>query len=101
MAVKFFHVRIPRFVDLAFEFEAKRAGFDGLIIETKSGAQQFDDTIAQLRTYRAAGPQMAGGRYVIWGVVEKLTGECLLLSPVPRTTRCRADLRLQPKRLVM
>jgi hypothetical protein len=37
-AVKFFRVRTPQFVDLAFDFETTRAGFDGIIMEAKSGA---------------------------------------------------------------
>lgn len=60
----------PEFVDLAFDFETRRAGFDGIIVEAKSGDQRFKDTVAQLRTYRAARPRAPGGRYLIWGIVE-------------------------------
>ena len=69
-AVESFGVGIPRLVDLAFDFETKRAGFDGIIIEAKSGNQEYDKTVAQLRTYRAARPRGPCGRYLIWGVVE-------------------------------
>jgi hypothetical protein len=69
-AVEFFGVRIPKFIDLGFDFETTREGFNGLIIEAKSGSQQYDDTVAQLRTYRLARPRRAGGRYLIWGIVE-------------------------------
>jgi hypothetical protein len=36
-AVDAFDVGIPKFVDLAFEFDEPRAGFVGLIVEAKSG----------------------------------------------------------------
>ena len=70
-AVDMFAVRVPRYVDLAFDFEAPRAGFDGLIVEAKSGAQQYDAAVAQLRTYANARPRRSGSRYVIWGIVER------------------------------
>jgi hypothetical protein len=70
-AVEFFGVGIPRFIDLAFDFETSRANFDGLIIEAKSGAQQYEHTVAQLRTYRLARFRRLGSRYLIWGIVEK------------------------------
>jgi hypothetical protein len=66
-AVETFDVGIPQFVDLAFDFETSRAGFDGIIIEAKSRNPQYEKPVAQLRTYRAARP---GGRYIIWGIVE-------------------------------
>jgi hypothetical protein len=69
-AVDLFHLRVPRFVDLAFEFETNRAGFDGIIIEAKSGSQQYENTLPQLRTYRAARTRAPGHRYLIWGIVE-------------------------------
>lgn len=69
-AVTFFHVRTPKFVDLAFDFETRRAGFDGIIIEAKSGTQQYEQTVAQLRTYRLARPRRQGCRYLVWGIVE-------------------------------
>jgi len=42
---------IPQFVDLAFDFDEPRAGFDGLIVEAKSGVQPYRHAVAQLRTY--------------------------------------------------
>jgi hypothetical protein len=69
-AVESFRVRIPKFVDLAVDFETRRAGFDGILIEAKSGNQQYGETVAQLRTYRAARQRRPCGRYLIWGVVE-------------------------------
>jgi hypothetical protein len=70
-AVDAFGLRIPEYVDLAFDFDASRFGFDGLIVEVKSGSQQYDATVAQLRTYRAARPRRSGSRYLIWGIVER------------------------------
>jgi hypothetical protein len=77
-ALKFFEVSTPKRVDLRFEFEATRAGFDGIIIEAKSGIQRYDDTVAQLRAYRAA--RRPGGRYLIWGVVENPVGSSKTLE---------------------
>jgi hypothetical protein len=70
VAVNAFGVRVPRYVDVAFDFDSPRAGFDGLIVEVKSGKQKYGDTVAQLRTYRAARPRKPGSRYVVWGIVE-------------------------------
>ncbi len=69
-AVNIFGVRIPEFIDLAFDFDKPRAGFDGLIVEVKSGSQQYDLTIPQLRTYRAARPRRPGSRFIVWGIVK-------------------------------
>jgi hypothetical protein len=69
-AVDAFDVGIPKFVDLAFDFDEPRAGFDGIIVEAKSGSQVYRDTVAQLRTYRAARPRRPGSRYLVWGVIE-------------------------------
>ena len=70
-AVDAFGLRIPEYVDLAFDFDGPRFGFDGLIVEAKSGSQQYDATVAQLRTYRDARSRRSGSRYVIWGIVER------------------------------
>jgi len=50
-AVDVFGGGIPQFVDLAFDFDEPRAGFDGLIVEAKSGVQPYRHAVAQLRTY--------------------------------------------------
>jgi hypothetical protein len=63
-----FNVDIHERFDLLFEFEEPLRGFDGIIVEAKSGNQRFDAAVSQLRTYRAALP--ASRRYVVWGVVE-------------------------------
>jgi hypothetical protein len=68
--VERFQLHLPRRVDLAFDFEPPRSGFDGLIIEAKSGSQQFEHTLAQLLAYRAARPRRIGSRYLIWGIVD-------------------------------
>jgi hypothetical protein len=70
-ALKLFRVRVPRFIDLSFDFVSRRAGFDGIIVEVKSGSQQYEHTVAQLRTYRAARPRRRGARFLIWGIVEQ------------------------------
>jgi hypothetical protein len=68
--VERFQLHLPSRVDLAFDFEPPRSGFDGLIIEAKSGSQQFEHTLAQLLAYRAARPRRIGSSYLIWGIVE-------------------------------
>jgi hypothetical protein len=67
-------VGVPGFVDVAFDFDRRMGGFDGIIVEAKSGSQQYRDTVAQLRTYRGARPRRTGGRYLVWGVVQSPTG---------------------------
>ena len=47
-----------------------RAGFDGILIEAKSGSQMPDAAIAQLRAYRAALRAQGLGRLRVWGIVE-------------------------------
>jgi hypothetical protein len=69
-AVQTFDVSIPKRVDLAFDFDTTRCGFDGVIVEAKSGTQGYDKTIPQLRTYRAARSRRDGSRYIVWGIVE-------------------------------
>jgi hypothetical protein len=69
-AVEAFGVSIPKYIDLAFDFRVPRAGFDGLIVEAKSGSQQYGQAVAQLRTYRSARQRRPGTRYLIMGIVE-------------------------------
>ncbi len=83
-AVDVFNLRIPRRIDLAVDFERTRAGFDGIIIEVKSGGQQFDSTVAQLRTYRAARERVPDSRYIIWGIVEQPDEPDLPLAELQR-----------------
>lgn len=70
-AVRTFQVSTPQRVDLAFDFDFRQGGFDGLIVEAKSGGQHYDKTVSQLRTYRAARSRRPGSRYLVWGIVEK------------------------------
>ena len=69
-AIEAFEVGIPQYVDLAFDFDEPRAGFNGLIVEAKSGNQPYRHAVAQLRTYRAARPRPPGSRYLVWAIVE-------------------------------
>jgi hypothetical protein len=70
VAIEELGVNVPERADLVFEFQTSTSGFDGLIVEAKSGDQDYDATVEQLRAYRAGwdGP---GSRYVIWGIVER------------------------------
>lgn len=69
-AVELFGLRVPAYVDVAFEFAAPRSGVDGIIVEAKSGGQGFDASVSQLRTYRRARTRRPGTRYLVWGIVE-------------------------------
>ena len=69
-SLRAFGVSIPKYIDLAFDFRVPRAGFDGLIVEAKSGSQQYGQAVAQLRTYRSARQRRPGSRYLILGIVE-------------------------------
>ena len=69
-AIEAFEVGLPQYVDLAFDFDKPRGGFNGLIVEAKSGNQPYRYAVAQLRTYRAARPRQPGSRYLVWGIVE-------------------------------
>lgn len=71
LAVEEFGVGTPKVVDLAFDFDPARSGFKGIIIEAKSGTQEYKHTVPQLRTYQAARPRAPGGRYIVWGIVKE------------------------------
>jgi hypothetical protein len=69
-----FSLRIPRWIDIAFDFDHPRGGFQGILVEAKSGTQTYDAAVHQLRVYREARPRRAAGRFVVWGIVEKPPG---------------------------
>ncbi|BCS31408.1 hypothetical protein TBR22_A06090 [Luteitalea sp. TBR-22] len=73
-AVRAFGVRVPRFIDLVVDFDSPIGGFNGVIVEAKSGTQEYDATVAQLRTYRNARPRGSGERYLLWGIVRESEG---------------------------
>lgn len=62
---------VPGFVDLAFDFDRRLSGFDGILVEAKSGSQDYASTVAQLRTYAQARERRLGSRYLLWGLVER------------------------------
>ena len=63
-------VDLPRRFDPLVTFEKPRAGFHGVLLEAKSGAQSFADTVHQLKAYRAALKEQLPGPLLVWGVVE-------------------------------
>jgi len=63
-------VVLPRRLDALVRFDRPIAGFSGILLEAKSGAQSFADTVHQLEAYRAALREQLPGALVIWGVVE-------------------------------
>jgi hypothetical protein len=63
-------VVLPRRFDALVTFEKPRAGFHGILLEAKSGAQSFADTVHQLKAYRAALKEQLPGPLLVWGVVE-------------------------------
>lgn len=70
-AVDIFSIHTPQTIDIAFDFDETRAGFDGIILEAKSGGQQYGAAVPQLRVYRAARPRRPQSRYLVWGIIEK------------------------------
>jgi hypothetical protein len=56
--------------DALVTFYKPRAGFHGILLEAKSGAQSFADTVHQLKAYRAALREQLPGPLLVWGVVE-------------------------------
>jgi len=70
-AVVAFGVSVPRRMDIAIQFPTPMNGFDGLLIEAKSGSQRYDVAVPQLRTYRQARSGSSSARYVVWGVVQQ------------------------------
>lgn len=65
-----FDVSVPGVIDLVFDFNHRRNGFDGIVVEAKSGSQSYRDTVAQLRTYQGARHRVPGTRYILWGIVQ-------------------------------
>lgn len=63
-------VVLPRRFDALVTFDEPRAGFHGILLEAKSGAQSFADTVHQLKAYRAALKEQFPGPLLVWGVVE-------------------------------
>jgi hypothetical protein len=70
-SIEVFGVRLPGLVDLAFDFPDRRNGFDGILVEAKSGSQEYASTVAQLRIYAQARERRHGSRYLLWGIVER------------------------------
>jgi len=69
-ALRRHEVTLPRNFDALLRFDAPRAGFHGILVEAKSGAQSFTDTVYQLKAYRAALRGSVPGPLVVWGIVE-------------------------------
>lgn len=63
-------VVLPRRFDALVTFDKPRAGFHGILLEAKSGAQSFADTVHQLKAYCAALREQLPGPMLVWGVVE-------------------------------
>ena len=63
-------VVLPRRFDALVTSDKPRAGFHGILLESKSGAQSFADTVHQLKAYRAALREQLPGPLLVWGVVE-------------------------------
>ncbi|PKN58176.1 MAG: hypothetical protein CVU56_07000 [Deltaproteobacteria bacterium HGW-Deltaproteobacteria-14] len=69
-AVGVFAVRVPTEADLVLAFAKPRAGFDGVLIEVKSGGEDYGAALHQLKSYAAALMKGNGRRYLAWAVVE-------------------------------
>lgn len=69
-AMTVFAVRQPKITDLILHFEAPRNGFDGVLIEAKSGGVQYRDAVWQLQVYRRALEAIRPRRMLVMGVSE-------------------------------
>lgn len=70
-ALRVFDVRVPSRADLTFELAAPRnRRFDGILVEAKSGDQDYGSALEQLRVYRQSIPRRPGQRLLIWGITE-------------------------------
>jgi hypothetical protein len=63
-------MRAPTRVDGWLTFDEPRAGFDGILVEAKSGTQGPEAAVYQLKAYRAALQQQLAARLLVWGVTE-------------------------------
>lgn len=64
-------VRVHQRIDGWLVFDEPRAGFDGVLVEAKSGDyQKPHDTIYQLKAYRAALKTRSRQRLLIWGITK-------------------------------
>jgi hypothetical protein len=66
-----FKLRKPRRIDLLFELDRVRHGFDAIIVEVKSGAQDPAGALWQLRAYRDALAARGLRRCVVWIIAEQ------------------------------
>lgn len=63
-------VVLPRHFDAFVTFGRLRAGFYGILLEARIGAQSFTDTVHQLKAYSATLKEHLPGPLLVWGVVE-------------------------------
>lgn len=60
----------PSRADAWLEFDAPWLGFAGILLEAKSGSQDFDSTVYQLKVYRAALGNRVSAPILVLGVIE-------------------------------
>jgi hypothetical protein len=80
--------RVPHIVDGYLALAEPRGGFDGVLIEAKSGAQAPHDAYLQLEVYRAVLKAEGAGRLLVLGVIEGLEPQVI----APETERPDDDL---------
>jgi hypothetical protein len=66
-----YEVRTPKLIDGWLRFDKPVAGFAGVLVEAKSGAQLYGDAVLQLKAYRAALRKQGAGRLLVWGITEE------------------------------
>ncbi len=65
---------VPVRTDVIIRFAEPRRGFDGILIEAKSGGASHGDALLQLQAYGATIRARWGGRWIHWAVVEREDG---------------------------
>jgi hypothetical protein len=63
-------IGLPRRLDAAILFDESINGYDGIIIEAKSGERKFRSCIFQLASYRSAIRSIRSGKFVLLGITE-------------------------------
>jgi hypothetical protein len=98
----------PRRADLLIQLTTPRGGFQGLLVECKSGAVEVKETIYQLLVYRSALRRRFPGRLLVWGIVEtpfppafpvaESSSDCWIFSSADHIPAVLEHLGLAPKR---
>ncbi len=69
-AIRSFDVSVPARTDVWVRFGSPINGFEGILVEAKSGTQEYGAAVEQLRVYRNTIRAHSRGRLLVWGITE-------------------------------